>query len=106
MGSLNYPAVHHRDRYRESDRQCVGAKFRLLQKGKLLKLSTIGTVTNLGQPVTWKVTKGASVCKVKTGGGYYKLKLVKAGKCTVIGSAPAVAGQWSNFSTSRKYSAK
>lgn len=76
------------------------------KKGKLLKLSTIGTVTNLGQPVTWKVTKGASVCKVKTGGGYYKLKLVKAGKCTVIGSAPAVAGQWSNFSTSRKYSAK
>lgn len=75
-------------------------------KGKKLKLSALGTVTNLNQPVRWKVTKGGSYCKVIKGGGYYKLSLVKKGKCTVKGSAPAISNQWTAYSTTRNYTVK
>lgn len=73
------------------------------KKGSKLKLSKTSTVTNLNQPVKWKVTKGTSICKVIVSGSYYKLNLVKKGKCSVTGSAPAINGQWSAYSTKRNY---
>ena len=75
-------------------------------KGKKLKLSSTGTVTNVNQPVKWKVTKGGSYCKVIKTGGYYKLSLVKKGSCAVKGSAPAISNQWSAYSTTRNYTVK
>jgi hypothetical protein len=73
------------------------------KKGSKLKLSKTSTKTNLGQPVKWKVTKGTDKCKVINSNGYYRLSLVKKGKCTVKGSAPAISNQWNAYSTTRNY---
>lgn len=76
------------------------------KKGSKLKLSKTSTVTNLNQPVSWKVTKGGSYCKVIVSGSYYKLNLVKKGSCKVTGSAPAIPGQWAAYSVKRSYTVK
>jgi hypothetical protein len=76
------------------------------KKGSSLKLSKTSTVTSLNQPVTWKVTKGTSICKVGRSGAWYVVKLVKKGSCTVKGSAPAIPGQWAAYSTTRNYKVK
>jgi hypothetical protein len=31
---------------------------------------------------------------------------VKKGKCTVVGSAPAISNQWSSYQTTRNYTVK
>ena len=72
-------------------------------KGSKLKLSRLDAVTNVNQPVRWKVTSGGKYCKVVASGKYYKLKLVKKGTCNVRGSAPAVSNQWTAYSTTRTY---
>ena len=74
--------------------------------GATLTLSRPSTKTNLGTAVTWRVTKGSSVCTVSRSSGTTTLKVKKAGSCTVVGSAAAVPGQWSAFSTSRTYTAR
>ncbi len=77
------------------------------KKGKKLTLAKALTVTNLNKPITWKVTKGGSYCKIaRNSNGAVLLKLVKVGKCTVTGSAPAVSGQWTAYHTSRNYRVK
>ena len=76
------------------------------KKGSSLKLSRTSTVTNLNQPVSWKVTKGTRFCKVIRSGAWFKVKLVKAGACRVRGSAPAIPGQWSAYSTTRTYTVR
>jgi hypothetical protein len=76
------------------------------KRGAKLKLSRTSTVTSLNQPVKWKVTSGSSVCKVGRTGAWYTLKLVKKGTCKVRGSAPAIAGQWAAYSTTRSYKVK
>lgn len=74
--------------------------------GKVLMLAQPGTVTNLNQPITWKVTKGGSVCKLTKAKGASKLKLAARGKCTVVGSAPAIGNQWTAYKVTRKYTVK
>jgi hypothetical protein len=73
-------------------------------RGSRLKLSKTNAKTNVGQPISWKVTSGRSHCKVVVSGSYYKLKLVNRGTCKVKGSAPAISNQWSAYSTKRTYS--
>jgi len=73
------------------------------RKGSRLKLSRMASTTNIGQQVTWRVTKGKKRCKVYTTSKLFKLKLKKRGKCRVVGSAPAVPGQWGSFYTKRVY---
>jgi hypothetical protein len=38
--------------------------------------------------------------------GSFKLSLVKKGKCTVKGSAPAISNQWNAYSTTRNYTVR
>ena len=72
-------------------------------RGSKLRLSRLTAVTNVNQPVRWKVTKGRANCKVVASGAFYKLKLVKRGTCTVRATAPAISNQWAAFSTTRFY---
>lgn len=74
--------------------------------GKKLTLATAGTVTNLNQAIAWKVKSGSANCKIIKAKGAVKLKLVKRGKCTVWGTAPAIGTQWSAYQISRKYTVK
>ena len=76
------------------------------KRGATLKLSRTSTVTNLNKPVTWKVTKGTRVCRVARSGSWYTLKLVRRGTCKVRGSAPAIPGQWTAFTTNRTYTVR
>ncbi|MFA7323304.1 MAG: Ig-like domain repeat protein [Candidatus Nanopelagicales bacterium] len=76
------------------------------KRGKTLTLAKAGTVTNLNKPIAWRVTKGGSYCKISKSKGAVFLKLVKKGKCSVNGSAPAVPGQWSAYSTARNYTVR
>jgi hypothetical protein len=60
--------------------------------------------TNAGQPITWKVTKGTSICTLKfPSDGSVKLKVNKKGSCTVEAKAKAVSGQWKAYKTTRTY---
>ena len=72
-------------------------------RGSKLRLSRLGAVTSVNQPIRWRVSKGSAFCKVIAKGGYYKLKLLKRGTCRVRGTAPAIAGQWSAYLTTRTY---
>ena len=75
-------------------------------KGKKLVLAPVNARTNLGKPITWKVTSGKAACKVVQAGRSFKVNLVKTGSCTVRGSAPAVPGQWGPFSITRNYNVR
>ncbi len=81
-------------------------------RGSRLKLSRMASTTNIGQQVTWRVTKGSVTkkgkkrCKVYNTKKLFKVKLKKRGKCRVIGSAPAVPGQWDRFVVKRTYRAR
>lgn len=72
-------------------------------RGSTLNLSKLKTRTNLGQPITWSVTKGGSKCSVVASGKYYKAKLKKPGTCKIKGSAPGVPGQWGAYKVMRTY---
>ena len=47
-----------------------------------------------------------TVRKVVRSGAWFKLKLVKKGSCRVRGSAPAIPGQWSAYTTTRAYTVR
>jgi hypothetical protein len=76
------------------------------KKGRFLTLAKAGTVTNLNKALTWKVTSGASHCKLYRSAGAVKLKLASRGHCWVQASAPGVPGQWSSFLTKRSYNVR
>ena len=76
------------------------------KKGKTLTLAKAGTVTNVNQAIAWKVTSGGASCKIAKSKGAVQLKLAKAGKCKVVASAPAIAGQWSAYSQTWNYTVK
>jgi len=60
--------------------------------------------TNAGQNIAWRVTVGRNVCRVLyPSSGAVTLRILRRGTCTVIGSAPAVDGQWLSFQTARQY---
>lgn len=60
--------------------------------------------TNIGKPITWKVTSGTSICKLSyPSDGSVKLKVAKKGKCTVQASAKGVSGQWNPYKQTRNY---
>lgn len=74
--------------------------------GRVLVLESPGQIdTNAGQNISWKIKKkGRSNCKLLyPDNGSVTLRIQKKGECTVIGSAPGVAGQWQPFKTARKY---
>jgi hypothetical protein len=74
--------------------------------GRVLVLESPGQMdTNAGQNIRWKIKKkGRSNCKLLyPDNGSVTLRIQKKGECTVIGSAPGVAGQWQPFKTARKY---
>ena len=64
--------------------------------------------TDAGQNINWTVKKpGKSVCQILyPSTGAVTLKIKKKGTCTVIGSAPAVPGQWQKFQTARNYTGR
>jgi hypothetical protein len=60
--------------------------------------------TNAGQNIAWRVTVGRNVCRVLyPSSGAVTLRILRRGTCTVIGSAPAVGGQWLSVQTARQY---
>jgi hypothetical protein len=79
------------------------------KRGAKLKLSRMASTTNIGNQVTWRVTKGSVTkkgkkrCTIYTTKKNFKVKLKKRGKCRVIGTAPAVPGQWDRFVVKRTY---
>lgn len=73
------------------------------KKGRFLLMAKAGTVTNLNKALTWRVTSGASHCKLYRSAGAVKLKLASRGHCWVQATAPGVPGQWSSFLTKRSY---
>ena len=76
------------------------------KRGATLTLAKVSAKTNIGKPITWKVTSGKSVCSVTKSKGSWRVKLAKKGGCTVRGSAPAVAGQWAPYSTTASYTVR
>jgi hypothetical protein len=74
-------------------------------KGKTITLEGPGnSATNAGNSIRWKVTSGASNCKLRfKNNGAVSLKFAAKGKCNVKGTAPAVPGQWSKMNLSRHY---
>lgn len=76
------------------------------KRGATLTLAKVSAKTNLGKPITWKVTSGSGVCSLAKAKGSWRVKLVKKGGCTVRGSAPAVPGQWAPFSTTASYTVR
>jgi hypothetical protein len=63
--------------------------------------------TNAGQNVRWRVTSGGSRCRITyPSSGAVNVQLRKAGQCTVVGTAPAVANQWAAFRLQRTYTAR
>lgn len=61
--------------------------------------------TNAGQNVEWTVKKATRAnCTLQyPSSGAVTLKLLKKGKCNVVGTAPGVPGQWQPFKTARNY---
>ena len=78
-----------------------------LAVGRTVTLSTSSQRTNAGQRVTWKITSGKNtVCSLRTKSGKTRLTMDEGGRCVVRGTAPAVAGAWLAYSTSRTYRGK
>lgn len=73
------------------------------RRGKVLTLAPTAALTNLGNKITWSVTAGRGVCTLVKSGGTQKVKLARSGSCSVVGTAPAVPGQWAPFTVSRDY---
>jgi len=76
--------------------------------GRVLVLESPGqTDTNAGQNIRWKILKrgqGRKHCKLLyPDNGSVTLRIRSKGECTVVGLAPAVAGEWQRFRTVRKY---
>ena len=73
------------------------------KKGRTLTLAPSAALTNLGNKITWSVTSGKASCQLSRTGGSAKVKLVRIGSCHVVGTAPAVPGQWAPFTVARDY---
>jgi len=76
--------------------------------GRVLVLESPGQAdTNAGQNIRWKILKrdqGRKHCKLLyPDNGSVTVRIKSKGECTVVGTAPAVAGQWQKFRTVRKY---
>lgn len=76
--------------------------------GRVLVLESPGQAdTNAGQNIRWKILKkggGRKHCKLLyPDNGSVTVRIRSKGECTVVGTAPAVAGQWQKFRTVRKY---
>ena len=76
--------------------------------GRVLVLESPGQVdTNAGQNIRWRILKrdqGRKHCKLLyPNNGSVTLRIRSKGECTVVGTAPAVAGEWQRFRTVRKY---
>lgn len=75
--------------------------YRVYQR---LRLNRISATTNIGQQISWRVTKKSKrYCKVYTTKRLYKVKLKRRGTCKVRGYAPPVPGQWTSLKVSRTY---
>jgi hypothetical protein len=68
-----------------------------------LRLSRIKATTNIGQPITWRVTTGKARCHIKRTAATYRVVLSRKGICRVRATAPGIPGQWAPFSTFRTY---
>ncbi len=68
-----------------------------------LRLSRIKATTNIGQPITWRVTTGQARCHIKRTAATYRVVLSRKGTCRVRATAPGIPGQWAPFSTYRTY---
>jgi len=68
-----------------------------------LRLGRIGARTDVGQPITWRVTTGRTRCHIARTAGSFRLVLTRSGTCRVRATAPAVPGQWAPFSAYRTY---
>lgn len=63
--------------------------------------------TNAGQNISWDVTAGAGACRILyPSSGAVTLRILRPRRCTVIGSAPGVPGQWNAFRTARQYTGR
>ena len=74
--------------------------------GRVLVLESPGKAdTNAGQNIGWKIKKkGRKFCKLLyPDNGSVTLRITGKGECTVVGTAPGVAGEWQPFKTTRKY---
>lgn len=77
-----------------------------INKGKTIVLETASQgETNAGQTINWRITQGkGSVCALKyPSSGAVTVKMKAKGVCTVVGTAPAVPGQWQAFRIQRSY---
>ncbi len=72
-------------------------------KGRFLRLARLDAVTNVNQPIKWRVISGKSNCRIVASGLYYKVKLVKRGFCKIRGTSPAISNQWSALLVKRTY---
>lgn len=69
-----------------------------------LRLNRVAATTNIGQPITWRVTRKSSYkCRIVQKPKLFKVRLKRHGKCVVIGTSPAVPGQWTRFKVKRVY---
>jgi hypothetical protein len=75
-----------------------------VRKGRTITLETANQgTTSAGETINWRVTRGASRCRlVYPSSGAVRLRKVRAGSCTVVGSAPAT-GNFGPFFISRTY---
>lgn len=83
----------------------VPRKSGTLRRGTMVMLEgSGGSDTSAGQNARWKVTSGSRACalEVATDGAVW-VRGVRNGSCTVVGTAPAVPGQWNALSVSRTY---
>ena len=72
--------------------------------GRSLRLGRLASTTNIGKQVTWKVRpKYKKTCRVYTTKKNFKVKMKRPGTCVVVGKAPSVPGQWSQFKVVRTY---
>ena len=77
-----------------------------ITKGRTYKIAPAGPDTNAGQLITWRVTAGRSVCKISyPSDGTVVFKAVKAGSCTLTGTAPGVGTTWAPLTIQRSYRA-
>lgn len=64
-------------------------------------------VTNAGQNITWRITQGGNRCRLRfASNGAVNVQLQRAGQCTVVAQARAVADEWAAFRLQRTYTAR
>lgn len=76
-----------------------------VNRGRTIRLEARGgSDTNAGEPLKWRVVRGANVCQLRfQANGGVTLRTVRNGACRVRATAPAVPGQWNAFSQNFNY---